>query len=73
MKGSREISRMGQIKREYFINGVDNQKRPDVIFNLKRCDIKKLKKLPEMDRSQLAAFLMQCQNDIQETINELKA
>lgn len=63
---------MAQIKREYYIKGVANQKRPDVTFEVRRPDMKILKNLPEIDRSQLAAFLTQCQIDLQQTIDRLK-
>lgn len=33
---------MVQSKREFFRNGVDNQKRPDIVIDLKRMEAKKI-------------------------------
>jgi hypothetical protein len=63
---------MTQIKKQYYIKGVDNQKKPDMTFELKRVDISKLISLENADKFRLIDFLRECQNDIQLTIDRLQ-
>lgn len=63
---------MTSLKKQYYIKGVDKQKRPDVTFELKRLDIAKLQSLEQSDKFSLIEFLQGCQNDIQQTINQLQ-
>lgn len=61
------------IQQEYFLKGVDNQKRPDVSFKLRRIDIQKFKALDDQAKADVVKFLESCQRDIQFTIDIIKS
>ena len=48
---------MVQSKNEFFSKGVENQKRPDIVINLKRKDIKQIKKWTDIERNEALKWL----------------
>ena len=63
---------MPQVKRQYYIRGVDNQKRSDLTFDFKRVPITQLQTLSDEDKLKVVAFLEECQVDIEQVITRLK-
>lgn len=49
-----------QSKREFFHKGPDNQKRPDVVFDVRRVDISKINEWTADDKKHLKEFLSDC-------------
>ena len=51
---------LAQSKREFFRKGPDNQKMPDVVFDVRRVDISKIKQWGDEDKKHLEEFLSDC-------------
>lgn len=51
---------LAQSKREFFHNGPDSQKRPDVVFDVRRVDISKIKEWDAGNKKHLEDFLLGC-------------
>lgn len=62
---------MGQSKHEYFHKGTDNQKRPDIVMDLKRPSAEKMAEWSQAEKAGLLNFIDTCQRVFAAFINEL--
>lgn len=53
---------MQQIKLEFFKDGPDNQKRPDIVLDLRRANGKKISKFGPMDKENMRKFIEDMEN-----------
>lgn len=61
-----------QIKYEYFRDGVDDQKHPDIIIDLRRPDVKTMNKWSKGQRKHLTDFISACESAFASFITEIK-
>lgn len=62
---------MTSYKGEYFINGVDNQPRPNIVFNIKMNDKKNREKWPDDKKVQAKEWLIEQRDRLNDFINDL--
>ena len=62
---------MVEIKREFFVKGVDNQKRPDIRFHIKRPQNNKIEKWTDDEKAKAMDFLLQCKTDIEIILKQI--
>lgn len=62
---------MRQSKMQFFKDGVEKQKRPDITMDLRRVDIKKIEKWSIGQRIMMKAFLEECKSKLEAFIKEL--
>lgn len=55
------MPKYAQSKQEFFHNGVDNQKTPDIIVDLKRVSTEQISLWPREQRSHLIQWLSDCE------------
>jgi hypothetical protein len=61
-----------QSKHEYFHNGFRNQKRPDIVIDLRRPSAETMAKWSADQKKHLPAFIKTCEAVFAAFINELK-
>lgn len=64
---------MIQSKHEFFHQGVDTQKRADIVVDLKRIDNKKIAKWTPEHKQNLPEFIATCERVFASFIAELKS
>lgn len=64
---------MAQSKHEYFHKGADNQKKADIVINLKRPSSEKMKDWLLDEKADLPDFIATCERVFAAFINELKS
>lgn len=62
---------MTSYKGEYFINGVDNQPSPNIVFNIKMNDKKNREKWPEDKKVKAKEWLIEQRDRLNDFINDL--